>query len=60
MVYSKNGELRFDDLCMEGSKSSIVKLQKCTHGNQKQIWKYDTEVIHFKRKTFQSKNIFFV
>ena len=44
MVYSKNGELRFDDLCMEGSKSSVIKLHKCTEGNQKQIWKYDNEV----------------
>ena len=43
-MYSKTGELRFDDLCMEGSKSSTVKLQKCSSGNQKQIWKYDSEV----------------
>lgn len=44
MVYSKSGELRFDDLCMEGSKNSVVKLQKCSEGNQKQIWHYDKDV----------------
>ncbi len=44
MVYSKAGELRFDDLCMESSKNNVVKLQKCSEGNQKQIWDYNNEV----------------
>ncbi|CAF1111426.1 unnamed protein product [Adineta ricciae] len=43
VVFSKSGELRFDDLCMEGSKNSAVKLQKCTEGNQKQVWEYNKE-----------------
>ncbi|UJR30128.1 hypothetical protein I4U23_017669 [Adineta vaga] len=43
VVYSKNGELRFDDLCMESSKNSVVKLQKCIEGNQKQVWNYNKE-----------------
>ncbi|CAF0762122.1 unnamed protein product [Didymodactylos carnosus] len=41
IVYSRNGELRFDDLCMEGSKNDVVKLQKCQYQNQKQIWEYN-------------------
>ncbi len=48
MVYSKGGELRFDDLCMEGIKSSAIKLQKCTEGNQKQTWNYNNEVNFFE------------
>ncbi|CAF4535561.1 unnamed protein product [Rotaria sp. Silwood1] len=48
VVYSKKGELRFDDLCMEGSKNSVVKLQKCFEGNQKQIWNYNNETKHMK------------
>ena len=56
MVYSKDGELRFDDLCMEGGKNSVIKLHKCTEGNQKQTWNYNNEVNSFEilnqRKTF--------
>jgi hypothetical protein len=48
VVYSKTGELRFDDLCMEGSKNNVVKLQKCADGNQKQIWNYNNEVNSFR------------
>ncbi|CAF0916864.1 unnamed protein product [Rotaria sordida] len=48
MVYSKKGELRFDDLCMEGSKNSVVKLQKCIDGNQKQTWHYNNETKQMK------------
>jgi hypothetical protein len=44
MVYSKKGEIRFDDLCLEGNPNNIVKLQKCSQGNQKQIWSYNNEV----------------
>ncbi len=44
MVYSKTGELRFDDLCMESSKNNVVKLHKCSEGNQKQVWNYNNEV----------------
>jgi hypothetical protein len=45
---------------MEGSKSSIVKLQKCTAGNQKQIWKYDTDVncIDFKKYPIKESSSF--
>jgi len=43
VVYSKNGELRFDDLCLEGSKNSPVKFQKCTESNQRQIWNYQND-----------------
>ncbi|CAF1124286.1 unnamed protein product [Adineta steineri] len=43
VIYSKKGEIRFDDLCFEGSANSVVKLQKCTEGNQKQIWNYNNE-----------------
>ncbi|CAF4311465.1 unnamed protein product [Rotaria sp. Silwood2] len=48
LVYSKIGELRFDDLCMEGSKNSVVKLQKCFEGNQKQTWNYNNETKQMK------------
>jgi hypothetical protein len=43
-VYSKKGEIRFDDLCLEGSPNDSVRLQKCSDGNQKQIWNYNKEV----------------
>jgi polypeptide N-acetylgalactosaminyltransferase len=43
MVYSKKGELRFDDLCLEGDGNSVIKLQKCAPENQKQIWTYNNE-----------------
>jgi len=29
---------------MESSRNSVVKLQKCTEGNQKQIWNYNSDV----------------
>jgi hypothetical protein len=48
MVYSKKGELRFDDLCLEGDGNSIIKFQKCSPGNQKQIWIYNNEVCSMK------------
>ncbi len=58
MVYSKSGELRFDDLCMEGSRNDAVKLHKCAEGNQKQIWKYDNDVNSISILIFKSKKIF--
>ncbi|CAF1070828.1 unnamed protein product [Adineta ricciae] len=48
VVFSKSGELRFDDLCMEGSKNSAVKFQKCTEGNQKQVWEYNKDLKQMK------------
>ena len=57
MVYSKNGELRFDDICMEGSKNSAIKLQKCTDGNQKQTWDYNNQVNFTFDVTFQKANV---
>lgn len=46
MVYSKKGEIRFDDLCLEGDASSnkVIKFQKCSSANQKQFWDYNPEV----------------
>lgn len=48
VVYSKAGELRFDDLCMESSRNSVVKLRKCTEGNQAQIWNYERDTKRMK------------
>ena len=44
MVYSKKGEIRFDDLCLEANANQVIKFQKCSPGNEKQIWNYDKEV----------------
>jgi len=41
VLHSKKGELRFDDLCLEGNPNDAVKLQKCFESNKKQIWNYD-------------------
>lgn len=44
VIYSKKGELRFDDLCLEGNANDIIKLQKCSPGHYKQIWNYNNDV----------------
>lgn len=44
MVYSKTGEIRFDDICLEGISDNSIKLQKCTQGNAKQKWHYHNQV----------------
>lgn len=54
MVYSKTGELRFDDLCLEGHANDIIKLQKCSQYNDKQRWNYNNEVYLNRRLYIKS------
>lgn len=58
MVYSKRGEIRFDDLCLEGDTNTnkVIKFQKCSSANQKQIWDYNTEV--YRTKLFDLNDLF--
>ncbi|CAF3234239.1 unnamed protein product [Rotaria socialis] len=51
LAYSKKGELRVDDLCMEGSANIAIKLQKCSLGNQKQMWNYNNQTRNMKHVT---------
>ncbi|CAF1006359.1 unnamed protein product [Adineta ricciae] len=48
LIYSKNGQLRFDDLCLEAVANTVVKLQKCSNGNDRQTWNYHNETKHMK------------